>query len=64
MHQRRCRVTEKMDEEHRSEFEILNKDASGESTNEQDIDVKKLAKRAENNRNEGTEIVRGIDCCK
>ena len=41
MHQRRCRVIEKMNEDQRSEFEILN-DVSGESNNEHHIDVNKL----------------------
>ena len=42
MNQRRCRVIEKMDEDQRSEFEILNNDVSGESNNELDIDGNKL----------------------
>ena len=43
MHQRRCCVIEKMDDDQRSEFEFLNYDVSGESTNEQEVDVDKLA---------------------
>ena len=43
MHQRRCRVIEDMDEDKRSEFEILNDDVCSESTNEQAIEVDKLA---------------------
>ena len=39
MHQRRCRVIEDMDEDKRSEFEILNDDVCSESTNEQVIEV-------------------------
>ena len=41
MHQRRCRVIEKMDDDQRSEFEFLNYDASGDSTNEQEVDGNK-----------------------
>ena len=43
MHQRRCRVIEKMDEDQRSEFEFLNDDVYTESTNEQMIDIDQLA---------------------
>ena len=42
MHQRCCRVIERMGEDQRSEFDILNNDVSGESNNEHDIDVNKL----------------------
>ena len=43
MHQRRCRVIEKMDEDPRSEFEFLNDDVYTESTNEQMTDIDQLA---------------------
>ena len=43
MHQRCCRVIEDMDEDQRSECEILNDDVCSESTNEQVIEVDKLA---------------------
>ena len=43
MHQRRFRVIEKVDDDQWSEFKILNYDVCGESTNEQEVDVKKLA---------------------
>ena len=43
MHRRRCRVIEDMDEDQRSAFEILNDDVCSESTNEQAIEVDKLA---------------------
>ena len=42
MHQRHYRVIEKINEDQRSEFEILNNDGSDESNNEQDIDDNKL----------------------
>ena len=44
MHQRRCRVIETKDEDQRSEFAILNNDASGELTNEREDEVDKLVK--------------------
>ena len=42
MHQRRCRVIEKMDEDQWSEFEFLNDDVYTESTNKQMIDIDQL----------------------
>ena len=42
MHQQRCLVIEKKDENHRLDFKILNNDVSGISTKEWEIDINKL----------------------
>ena len=64
MHQRRCRVIEKMDDDQWSEFEFLNYDVSGESTNEQEVGVDKLAAIPTKSWNEVAEIAGRMDLCK